>query len=92
MVGIASARQSSAEESQKVHVWTPGASTVPHCEHIVFTGGFCAADALTPVRGARSEYHFPARGCIPTFRYAAYQLAGRKGETRIRLPAKEIPD
>jgi hypothetical protein len=22
----------------------------PHCEHIVFTGAFCAADALTPAK------------------------------------------
>jgi hypothetical protein len=30
-------------------------STQPHCGHVLVTGGFCAADASTPVRRERFE-------------------------------------
>jgi hypothetical protein len=42
------------------------ASTEPHCEHIVFTGAFCAADALTPAK----EEH------LQNTRYGQVQISG----------------
>ena len=37
-------------ESQKLQARKLDGSIAPHCEHVVVTGGFCAADASTPVR------------------------------------------
>ena len=45
-----------SEESQKIQEGAPFARTAPHCEHIVFTGSFCAADALTPAKRRRSKH------------------------------------
>jgi hypothetical protein len=37
-------------ESQKLQARALEGSTQPHCGHVFVTGGFCAADASTPVR------------------------------------------
>src|ERR1700732_3332614 len=60
--GASDTRSSSREdgsarkwESQKLQARTLEGSTQPHCGHVFVTGGFCAADASTPVRRERFE-------------------------------------
>src|ERR1700687_1372295 len=70
-------------ESQKVHTCSPEASAEPHCEQIIFTGAFCAADALTPVRRSIHRLPFPVN---------VNHLEIKTGGLRVsRKPAQNSP-
>src|ERR1700757_495141 len=76
--------------SQKLQLCTPEASTEPHCEQIVFTGAFCAADALTPVRrsipsiplSAKVNYRRIAEGVVRDSRVVRLRTGLAEGGLR----------
>src|SRR5207248_380677 len=65
------------EESQNWQTRDPAGNTAPHCEHILVTVSFCAADASAPVRRE------------PTQNTTRLEMSSRK---LMRIVAKEVSE
>src|SRR4029077_761338 len=79
-----------SEESQKLHDSAPFVRTAPHCGHILFTGSFCAADALTPVKEETIKHSTDIQELNRKWS-AETRKRYRSGRVRTRIAARAFP-
>lgn len=84
------------EESQKSQTRTPEGNIAPHCEHVLVTGKFCAADASTPVRREPPEtttcekYQASKRQSLSRKKHQEQGGKNERGELGIHLAREQV--